>query len=134
MYRRTYLATAGVVLSVFFAGCTIDDEVNEGVDEVNERVIDNEGVIECEEQYIRNEIVGEGRTVNTKGGPNFNNAESRNDGTFIELETAIGHTGEQGDTADGVVTAQYLVTEDTVYRTEGRTPDGDPRDGTTVDC
>ena len=126
MYRRTYLATAGVVLSGFLTGCTFGGDGVES--EIKERVI------ECEEQYIRNEIVREGRTVDTKGGPNVNNAESRNDGTFIELETAIGHTGEQGDTADGVVTAQYLVTEDTVYRTEGRTPDGDPRDGTTVDC
>lgn len=126
MDRRTFLATAGGVLSVSFAGCIVDgDDLGSDV---------KERVKECEKQYIRNKIIREYETLDNSLHPSVENAESREDGEFVELETPFGASGEQGDHADYLVNAYYLVTDDTVYRTEGVVPDGDPRDGATVDC
>jgi len=62
----------------------------------------------------------------------------RDDGTFLELSTEFGTTRETDDGPnehmDYHVTAYYVVTDETVYRTEGTEAEGEPRNGTTVDC
>jgi len=136
MKRRTFLAGAGIAFSATFAGCLGDA----GTGDNNDEKTDAEGrVKECEKQYIQTEVVTrDDGTIDDSLQPTVVDSESRDDGAFVELRTEFGVTretdGEPDEHLDYRVTASYFVTNETVYRTEGEEAEGDPRDGTTVNC
>lgn len=146
MKRRTFLAGIGIFLSAPFAGC-LDDTDNPGNEEEDDtdstenndaNDVENR-VKECEKPYIQNDVVTrDDRTIDDPLQPIVTDTESREDGELVELKTEFGVIQETDDGPDEhldfLVTAYYLVSNETVYRTEGTEAEGDPRDGITVDC
>ncbi|CAI50897.1 uncharacterized protein NP_6234A (plasmid) [Natronomonas pharaonis DSM 2160] len=137
MQRRKFSTTTGSALSILFAGCLggtdVPDNENGGENAVEERIKT------CEEQYIQDEVVTRAdETIDDTLQPAVVDSESRGDGEFVELRTEFGVTRQADDAPDEhidyLVTAYYLVSDDIVYRTEGDEPEGDPRDGITIDC
>ena len=139
MHRRTVLSGVSIAFVVAVAGC-LDDTPGDGngdgdvdVDAARQRALD------CEPQYIREEIVtGDDETIEDELDPRVVADESHADGVSVEVETTFGTVrsveGEPDEHRDYLVSAIYLVTEETVYRTEGTDAEGDPRDGVVVDC
>lgn len=142
MRRRILLASAGSVLSAAFTGCLGDDGERDNAETVFESDVGSDVVSrtkECETRYIRTELVsGDDEQIDDPLEPTVLDSESRDEGEFVELRTEFGATreadGEPDEQLEYRVTAQYLLTDETVYRTEGAEASGDPRDGTTVDC
>lgn len=98
-----------------------------------------ERVKECETDYIGTQLIDdENESITDRSGPIIVATDTRSDGWYLELETEVGTVrsteGEPDEHVDYVVKAAYLVTENEVYRTEGFDIDGDPRDGTVLEC
>jgi hypothetical protein len=98
-----------------------------------------ERVVECERAFIEDRLLSdEDESITDLSGPIVEATEARGDGAYIEVETRVGTVrsadGEPDEHVDYLVTAAYLVTDSETYRTEGFEADGDPRDGTPVDC
>lgn len=147
MIRRKLLASGGASFCIALAGClgTIggsgeyggdpgraDGRGGSNDDEVNESRIEV-----CEEQYIRNEVITrDDETIVDPVEPEIVDVEPRSDGVYVETQTRFGTTRSSKDApdehVDHLVTAYYLVSDEEVYRTEDA--EGDPRDGTPVDC
>lgn len=135
MNRRSVLATIGAGSWAALAGC-LGTGSEGGVDpaDVEDRVID------CEIEHVKTELIDDpDLTIDDPIDPAVVDTDAREDGAYFELETAFGATRTQEDGPDEhvdfLVQAHYLVDEgDTVYRTEGFEPDGDPRDGIVLDC
>lgn len=134
MKRRTFLAAA---CSVTLAGCVTEWRENRSrvstatVDSVEERAR------ECERQYIRNEVITRSdEQIEDSLEPTVVETEALSDGNRVSLETRFGVTRSSSDAPDERrdvrVTARYLLTDEAVYRTDD--PEGDPREGVTVDC
>lgn len=155
MYRRTVLSSVGTAFVIAAAGCLDDTrgddsaggtspdnggEADDGDGDVN---VDDDAAqqraLDCEPQYIREEIVtGDDETIEDELDPRVVADDSHADGVSVEVETTFGTVrsaeGEPDEHRDYQVSAIYLVTEGTVYRTEGTDAEGDPRDGVVVGC
>lgn len=148
MKRRTFLAGTGVALLAPFAGCLGDtdnpsSEEGDDTGDTENKNDDGNGVEdrvkECENQYIQNEVVTrDDETIDESLQPAVIDTESQEDGEFVEVRTEFGATratdNGPDEHLDYLVTAYYLVSDETVYRTEGTEAEGDPHDGITVDC
>ncbi len=154
MNRRRLLATGGVALCTpLVGGClqqrddgATNGENSESSDEDEETDDENgepgveDRVRACEQEYIQDEVVTRtDETISDPLQPVVVDAESRDDGEFLELRTEFGVTRRGGDNEpdehlDYEVTAYYFVTADAVYRTDGAEAEGDPRDGVVLEC
>lgn len=137
MERRTVLA-GGLAIAVPLAGC-LDSADGERDGETDDSSGLESRVRECESQYIREEVVArDDETIDDPLQPAVVEAEPRDDGEFVEVRTEFGVVRETDDGpdehVDRLVTAYYLVSGETVYRTGGAEAEGDPRDGIAVDC
>lgn len=140
MNRRRVLAV--VPGSIGLTGCLGPELLSEEPStptpqSVNASVKDR--VKECETDYIESQLIqDENESITDRSGPIITSAEERFSGAYLEVKTDVGTVrsveGESDETADYVITAAYLVTDEAVFRTEGYDHDGDPRNGTTVDC
>lgn len=151
MNRRRLVTTAGTVFVPIFVGCLEDigasgrnnnDNPSRNSDgngtehEDDQKNSSEERVKKCEEQFIRNQIVSDDSTVDTVL-PKIIQSESTPEGDYVTLKTYFGgerqgNENKPDEEFDGEITARYLVTEDEVYRTDD--PNGDPRDGTKLNC
>ena len=145
MRRRSLLAGVGFALSATFAGClgnagSNGGDANADTGDENDGGADIENrAEECEKEHIRREVVTrDDETITDSLQPTVIDTESRDDGELVELRTEFGVTRESEEEPDEhldyLVTASYLFTDDTVYRTEGEEAEGDPRNGITMNC
>lgn len=144
MRRRTFLGETGLALSATIAGCLGETGPDAGGRAGTGDENDNETEAEsrakaCEEQYIRTEVVTrDDEEVNEPVQPTVIDSESRDDGEFVALRTEFGVTRESEEEPDEhldyLVAASYLITNETVYRTEREATEDDPRDGIQMNC
>lgn len=142
--RRVLYSSLGIVAGLSGCMATNGDPQNDPTetstptkDEVDASV--KERVKACEIEYVGTHLIGgENESITDRSGPTIVATDTRSDGAYLELETQVGtvrsNEGEPNEHVDYVVNAAYLVAENEVYRTKGLDSDGNPRDGTTVEC
>ncbi|WP_049970258.1 hypothetical protein [Haladaptatus cibarius] len=139
----------GSIIVITTAGCLTETEgdrsptTTDSGDSDESTPTDSDNAVEnrvkaCERQYIEREIVDDDETIGDSLEPQVIETEARSEGEYVKLETAFGVTKSSGDEPDEhrdyLVKAAYLVTDDETYRTKGTDAEGNPRDGTTLDC
>lgn len=144
MRRRAILAGAGCAFPTVFAGCldatgSDNGDGNAGIgEETDVGTAVERRAKECEKQHIRTEIVTGDETIDDSLEPTVTDTEIRDDGEFVALRTEFGGIRESDEAPDEhidyLLTAYYLFTDETVYRTDGKEAEGDPRDGIRMDC